>query len=400
MIKSILDTDLYKFSTSYAYFKLYPNAEGMFEFTDRNKECWDCDNGDQSKFCKLFSSRLERASELYLDEKSKLWCIDNIPYIPQTYWEWLTTFRFDMSKIFYWFDKLGVFHCTAIDKLYKVTFYEILILSIYSEVRNMMKENKFNQVPSSEEINSRISKKIQYANENNIIFSEFGTRRRYDCVNQDTIVKQLSLASNTCAGTSNVCFAMKYNMKPIGTFPHEWVMFHGAIFGYKRANFLSLEDWIDVYQGDIGTALIDTYTTDSFLNTLTKKQAHLLSGFRQDSGDEIEVGEKVIAKLESFGIDPKSKLIVFSNALDMEKAKRINDHFKDKCKVSFGIGTNLTNDTGVPWKPANIVMKLTGCRLDRNSDWEKCIKISDDAGKHMGDSAEINMARLQLKLKL
>ena len=394
----ILDTDLYKFSTSYAYFKLYPNSEGMFEFTDRNKECWKNDNGEQETFFKYFDYYLEEASQLYLDNESMLWCIDNIPYIPQTYWEWLTTFRFDKNKVVYWFDELGVFHCTAIDKLYKVTFYEILILSIYSEVRNLMKEHALNVSPSYDEIKKRILNKIDYANENLIAFSEFGTRRRYNGSIQDDIVSMLHSYSNTCAGTSNVYFAMKYNMKPIGTFPHEWVMFHGAIFGYKRANFLSLEDWIDVYQGDLGTALIDTYTTDSFLNTLSKKQAHLLSGFRQDSGDEIEVGEKILTKLKSFGIDPKSKLIVFSNALDMEKAKRINDHFKDKCKVSFGIGTNLTNDTGVPWKPANIVMKLKQCRLDENSVWEDCIKISDDKGKHMGPPDEINIAKIQLNL--
>lgn len=394
----ILDTDLYKFSTSYAYFKLYPNAEGMFEFTDRNKECWKNDNGEQQTFFKYFDYYLEEASQLYLDNESKWWCIDNIPYIPQTYWEWLTTFRFDKSKVVYWFDEFGVFHCTVIDKLYKVTFYEILILSIYSEVRNLMKEHTLNVSPSYDEVKTRILNKIDYANENLIAFSEFGTRRRYNGSIQDDIVNMLNSYSNTCAGTSNVYFAMKYNMKPIGTFPHEWVMFHGAIFGYKRANFLSLEDWIDVYQGDLGTALIDTYTTDSFLNTLTKKQAHLLSGFRQDSGDEIEIGEKIIAKLESFGIDPKSKLIVFSNALNMEKAKKINDHFKDKCKVSFGIGTNLTNDTGVPWKPANIVMKLKQCRLDENSLWEDCIKISDDKGKHMGPPDEINIAKIQLNL--
>jgi nicotinate phosphoribosyltransferase len=191
---------------------------------------------------------------------------------------------------------------------------------------------------------------------------------------------------------------MKYGMKPIGTFPHEWVMFHGAIFGYKRANFLSLEDWIDVYQGDLGTALVDTYTTDSFLDTLTKKQAYLLSGFRQDSGDEIEVGNNIIDKIESFGIDPKSKLIVFSNALNFEKAKHINETFQSRCKVSFGIGTNLTNDTGVSWSPANIVMKLMKCRLDETSPWENCIKISDNTGKHMGDENEIAIAKQQLKL--
>lgn len=398
MIKSILDTDLYKFSTSYAYFKLYPNAQGIFEFSDRNKECWSA--SEQETFMKLYKQCLNDASQLRLTEFEKQWCIVNIPYIPQTYWEWLTTFNFEPGVVFSSFDENGVFHCKAIDYLYKVTFYEILILSIYSEIRNKIKEDSFQIKPDNSIVINKLDEKISIANENNIIFSEFGTRRRYSYDIQERVVCRLKEYSKTCAGTSNVYLAMKYGMKPIGTFPHEWVMFHGATFGYKRANYLSLEDWIDVYQGDLGTALVDTYTTDSFLNTLTKKQAHLLSGFRQDSGDEIKVGNKILKKVESFGIDPKSKLIVFSNALNMEKAKRINDEFKDKCKVSFGIGTNLTNDTGVSWSPANIVMKLTGCSLDSGYDWEKCIKISDDAGKHMGDSTEINMARLQLKLKL
>lgn len=396
MLEHILDTDLYKFSTSYAYFKLYPEAEGEFEFNDRNKESW---SGYADIFSKKFDNALESAELLQLHKAAKNWCIKNIPYIPQTYWEWLTTFRFEKHKVHYWFDTNGVFHCKVADKLYKVTFYEILILSIYSEIRNQINESRYEETPFAKDVDNKILQKVWFANENGIVFSEFGTRRRYSSEIQERIIDRIGENSKTCAGTSNVFFAMKYGMKPIGTFPHEWVMFHGATFGYKRANFLSLEDWIDVYQGDLGTALIDTYTTDSFLNTLTKKQAHLLSGFRQDSGDEIEIGEKIIAKLESFGIDPKSKVIVFSNALDMEKAKRINDHFKDKCKVSFGIGTNLTNDTGVPWKPANIVMKLMKCRLNENSEWEDCIKISDDEGKHMGNPEEVATATKQLKIK-
>lgn len=396
MLQHILDTDLYKFSTSYAYFKLYPNAEGTFEFKDRNKELW---NDQKDLFLEEFGKALKNAELCTLGKAAKNWCIKNIPYIPRTYWEWLTTFKFDKNKVEYYFDTEGVFHCTVTDKLYKVTFYEILILSTFSEIRNKIFEYHFGCVPKQEDIIARINEKINYANKNGIVFSEFGTRRRYSSDVQEIIISELCDNSKTCAGTSNVFFAMKYGMKPIGTFPHEWVMFHGAIFGYKRANYLSLEDWIDVYQGDLGTALIDTYTTDSFLNTLTKKQAHLLSGFRQDSGDEFEVGDKILQRVESFGIDPKSKLIVFSNALDFPKAKLVNDHFKDKCKVSFGIGTNLTNDTGVPWNPANIVMKLLKCRLDENSEWEDCFKISDDKGKFIGNQEEVEIARKQLKLK-
>ena len=129
---------------------------------------------------------------------------------------------------------------------------------------------------------------------------------------------------------------------------------------------------------------------------MTKKQAYLLSGFRQDSGDEREVGNKIIKRLKELGIDPNTKTIVFSNALDMEKANDIREYFKGRCKVAFGIGTNLTCDTDMEWKPANIVMKLSQCRISNKDPWENCIKISDDLGKHMGDNAEFQIASHEL----
>jgi nicotinate phosphoribosyltransferase len=196
-----------------------------------------------------------------------------------------------------------------------------------------------------------------------------------------------------------VNFAMKYGMVPIGTFPHEWVMFHSGVFGYKRANYLSLEDWITVYDGALGTALIDTFTTRSFLHTLTMKQAKLLDGFRQDSGDEKEVGDAIIARLQEFGIDPRSKVIVFSNALNFPKYKEVADYFRGRVKVSAGIGTNITCDPGIEgYKAANIVMKLSRCRMSAKDPWEKVIKISDDLGKHMGEELEFNIAAHELHL--
>jgi nicotinate phosphoribosyltransferase len=192
---------------------------------------------------------------------------------------------------------------------------------------------------------------------------------------------------------------MKFGMTPIGTFPHEWVMFHSGVFGYKRANYLSLENWIKVYDGALGTALMDTFTTVSFLRTLTMKQAKLLDGFRQDSGDEIEVGEAVIARLKEFGIDPSSKIIVFSNALDFPRYKKVADYFRGRIKVSAGIGTNITCDPGIEsYEKANIVMKLSRCRMSAKDPWEKVIKISDDIGKHMGDAREFEIASYELHL--
>ena len=399
MIKSILDTDLYKFSVSYAYFKLYPLADGTFEFKDRNNE----DLRKCTSFINCMQSCLNDLSYISLEDDEMEWCIKNIPYIPQNYWEWLKSFRFDPEKVKMGLDENGVFKCTVTDKLYKVTLYEIAILSIFSELRNIYMVDKSNVVGNSVNIVDYVKittqQKMKFANKNNIRFSEFGTRRRFSSRIHEIVLDEIKNTSNTCVGTSNVYYAMKYNMKPCGTFPHEWVMFHGAVFGYKRANYLSLEDWIKVYDGNLGIALVDTYTTKSFLHTLTRKQALLLSGFRQDSGDEFEVGEMIISRLKEFGIDAKTKTIVFSNALNMEKAEKINEYFKDKVNVSFGIGTNLTCDINIKdYKPCNIVMKLMRCRISPKDEWEDCIKLSDDLGKHMGNEKEIEIAKHELHI--
>lgn len=393
MIRSILDTDLYKFSTSNAYFHLYPLAEGTFKFTDRAKENWA-----KTDFIERMQLAFTNLSSLKLNAQEKDWCIARIPYIPANYWEWLSTFKFEPKKIKCWLDEDGVFQCEVTDKLYKVTLYEIAVLAIYAEVRNnILKEKGF--TPMMDDMEKIILKKIDFANRNNIPFSEFGTRRRYSASVQDMIIKTIVSNSHTCSGTSNVYFAMKYDLVPTGTFPHEWIMFHAGVFGYKRANYLGLEDWVKVYDGNLGTALIDTYTTDSFLRTLTRKQAHLFSGFRQDSGDEYAVALKVIKRLKELGIDPKSKTLIFSNALDFDKANDIKEWMGNRMKVGFGIGTNLTCDTGLAdYKPANIVMKLSRCRMSDKDPWEKCIKISDDLGKHMGDDYEFEIAKYELHL--
>lgn len=392
-IQSILDTDLYKFSTSNVYFQLYPLAEGTFKFADRNKENWL----DNPQFIYMIKDAFEALSTLALTDDEAEWCKNKISYIPANYWEWLKTFRFNPDKIEFWLDENGVFQCEVTDYMYKVTLYEIAVLATYAEVRNIV--NGMTDKLDMQMVRNIIMAKLLFANEFKIPFAEFGTRRRFSGAVQSEIISVINKYSTTCSGTSNVYYSYLNDTVPSGTFPHEWVMFHAATYGYKRANHLSLEDWISVYDGNLGTALVDTYTTKSFLRTLSRKQAHLLTGFRQDSGDEFEVGDMIIERLKEFNIDPKTKIIVFSNALDFNKAQKIYEYFKDKCKPAFGIGTNLTCDVGIKsLKPANIVMKLSKCRLSDKDPWEKCLKISDDAGKHMGDDKEYDVACYELHL--
>ena len=390
MILSILDTDLYKFSTSNAYFQLYPIAEGTFRFNDRAGEVYD------AAFLSMLKEEFARLGRLALSEAEFAYVTRKVRYIHRNYWEWLKGFRFEPERIEAELDADGHLQIRVTDYMYKVTLYEVPILAIVAELRNRWKGVR----ADTDRALAILDGKIDLANENGLIFSEFGTRRRFSSDLHEAVVRRLKeRCPKYCGGTSNVYFAMKYDMTPIGTFPHEWVMFHSGVFGYKRANYLSLEDWIAVYDGALGTALIDTFTTKSFLRTLTMKQAKLLDGFRQDSGDEREVGDAIIARLEEFGIDPASKIIVFSNALTFPKYKEVADYFRGRVKVSAGIGTNLTCDPGIEgYRAANIVMKLSRCRMSAKDPWEKVIKISDDNGKHMGDDREFDIASYELHL--
>lgn len=224
--------------------------------------------------------------------------------------------------------------------------------------------------------------------------SLFGMRRRFSSAVEDEVTGLLKkYAPNALFGTSNVYYAMKHQLKVTGTHPHEWVQFHAALFGYKMANYMAMEDWINVYDGDLGTVLTDTYTTDVFLRNFSKKHALLFSSVRHDSGDPFIFADKVIARYKELKIDPMLKYIVFSDSLNIPKAIEIKEYCKERIPVTFGIGTNLTNDVGNNIQPRNIVMKLTLCKMSAKEPWHKCVKLSDVAGKHIGAPDEIRLAK-------
>ena len=172
------------------------------------------------------------------------------------------------------------------------------------------------------------------------------------------VVRRLTEETGCCAGTSNVYLAMKYNLTPVGTYAHEFVQMYQGIDSIPLAytNHYAMEDWYDEYRGDNGTALTDTITTDLFLLDFNRSMVNNFTGVRHDSGDPFEWGEKIIAHYRKYGVDPRTKLLLFSNSLDFDRAQALYDYFKDRAKVSFGIGTFCSNDTFV--EPLNIVIKL------------------------------------------
>ncbi len=390
MVPSILDTDLYKFTMSSCYFLLYRSAEGTFRFDDRDKEEYD------ETFLAEVKAALNELSTLRLTAQEQEY-LTTIRFLPTNYIEWLSTFHYEPEKIHVALDADHHLQLTVTDLMFKATLYEVPILATISECIHRHRH----ETVSQDKVIALIDKKIDYAIAHHLPFSEFGTRRRFDFTTHDLVCQRLAERAGTvCVGTSNVYLAMKHHLKPSGTMAHEWIQFHQGIYGFKKANLLALDAWSNVFGGDLGTALVDTFTTASFLHTFTMRQAKLFDGLRQDSGDEFTVGEMIIKKYQSFGIDPQTKTIVFSNALSFEKYKAIADYFKGRIKVLAGIGTNLTCDIRpLGYKPANIVIKLSRCRYSANDFWEDVIKISDDLGKHIGHEQLFQQAIQELHLQ-
>lgn len=392
IIQSILENDLYKFSQTYYYQQMYPEAIGTFTFKDRNNLEYN------DEFMVMLQNELIELSEIKLTDEECEWCIENIPYIPRHYWEWLKTFRFDKNKIKIERDKERHLHIEVTDVIYKVSFYEIPILALVSE---LYYKSIGLIVPNIEEkvINSTRSK-IEIAKNSEYGFMEFGMRRRFSRKIEELVCKTLSEESPNCVGTSTVYFAKMFGMKPLGTQAHEIYMFTAAHTSPKDANYLVMENWAKVYDGNLGTVLTDTYTVDEFLRQFSRKLAKLYDGVRHDSGDPFEFGEKIIKKYQSYGIDPMSKTIIFSDSLTFEKCAELKKYFEGRIKLSFGIGTNLTcpmadiiADTDINIKSLNIVMKLTSIQVNPRQPIYGCVKLSDVPSKAVGKQDDINVYR-------
>ena len=389
IIQSVLDTDLYKFTTSYAYSKLYPRAYGQFRFIDRGKTTYP------QGFAEELKKELQEMSKLALTKDEASFLSRELPYLPPTYIDFVRGFRFDPEEVKVEQDAEGHLSIIAEGLLYRVTLWETPILAFVSELYYKM----LGAQPDMEYTERTIISKARKLAEHGITFSMFGMRRRFSAAIEDRVTELLKEhAAGYLFGTSNVYYAYKHGLRVSGTHPHEWIQFHGAMFGYKMANYMAMEDWINVYDGDLGTVLTDTYTTDVFMRNFSKKHAMLFTSLRHDSGDPLQFTEKVIARYRELRVDPTIKYIIFSDGLDPERAIEIANYCKGRIGASFGIGTNFSNDVGNGVRPMNIVMKLWKCKMTEKERWHPCVKLSDVDGKHTGEPEEIELAQRTLGL--
>ena len=389
IIQSVLDTDLYKFTTSYAYSKLYPRAYGQFRFIDRGKTAYP------QGFAEELKKEIQEMSKLALTKDEAGFLSRELPYLPPTYIDFVRGFRFDPEEVKVEQDAEGHLSIIAEGLLYRVTLWETPILALVSELYYKM----LGAQPDMEYTERTIISKARKLAEHGITFSMFGMRRRFSAAIEDRVTELLKEhAAGYLFGTSNVYYAYKHGLRVSGTHPHEWIQFHGAMFGYKMANYMAMEDWINVYDGDLGTVLTDTYTTDVFMRNFSKKHAMLFTSLRHDSGDPLQFTEKVIARYRELRVDPTIKYIIFSDGLDPERAIEIANYCKGRIGASFGIGTNFSNDVGNGVRPMNIVMKLWKCKMTEKERWNPCVKLSDVDGKHTGEPEEIELAQRTLGL--
>lgn len=370
IIVSLLDTDLYKFNMDQVIFHKHTNLCGEYYFKCRTKDVYFTD-----EMIEEINAQVDHLCTLSF-KKNELDYLKSIRFIKDDYVEFLRLWHPIRDYVNIKRDENGELSVVVRGPLFSVMQFEIYLLEIINEVYFRMRYD-YTKLKESAEI--KLNEKIKAFQEGKYTFkfAEFGCRRRLSREWEDTVVHRLTTETNNCVGTSNVYLAMKYNLTPIGTYAHEYVQMYQGIDNIPLAytNHYAMKDWYDEYQGDNGTALTDTITTDLFLMDFNRAMVNNYTGVRHDSGDPYEWGEKMIKHYQSYGVDPKTKLLLFSDSLNFDKAQELFDYFKGRTKVSFGIGTFCSNDTCE--NALNIVIKL------QYVNGRPVAKLSDAPGKAM-----------------
>jgi nicotinate phosphoribosyltransferase len=370
IVVSLLDTDLYKFNMDQVIFHRHTDLCGQYYFKCRNEGV-------------VFTREMADEIDEQVDHlcslrfrKEELDYLRSIRFIKNDYVEFLRLWHPIRDYVSVGLGPGGELSVTVDGPLFSAMQFEIYLLEIINEVYFRMSYDYESLRRSAEE---RLDAKIRAMKDGTYTFrfAEFGCRRRLSREWQDEVVRRFVTETSNCVGTSNVYLAMKYNITPIGTYAHEFVQMYQGIDSIPLAytNHYAMKDWYAEYDGDNGTALTDTVTTDLFLLDFNRSMVNNYTGVRHDSGDPYEWGEKIIAHYEKYGVDPRTKLLLFSDSLDFDRAQKLYDHFRDRAKVSFGIGTFVSNDTAE--EPLNIVIKL------QYVNGRPVAKLSDAPGKAM-----------------
>lgn len=378
IINSLLENDSYKFSMGQVIYHQFSDYKTTWSFKCRNQDV---------KFTDEMVNEIKNQIDHYCTLK---FTEDELSYLNNTM-KWIKGSYIDFLRL--WHPRSeditislndGQLEIEAAGTWLNTSMYEIPILAIVNEVYFKF---QYEYDKLFDGFKQKLLDKVKDLNSSRYqlsTFSEFGLRRRLSGEAQKLVVETLADKSNSFyehshfVGTSNVYLAKKFNLTPVGTMAHEFIMCVGQ-GNHKHnpaySNWFMMDSWVKEYGILNGIAMTDTITTDCFLRDFQLTFATLFSGVRHDSGDPIKWGEKMISHYVSLGIDPHTKTLLFSDSLNFKRADELNKHFKDRINIAFGIGTYLSNDTFVD--PLNIVMKVTRC------NGQDVAKISDTSGKSL-----------------
>ncbi|MDE6236448.1 MAG: nicotinate phosphoribosyltransferase [Muribaculaceae bacterium] len=396
IINHFTDDDLYKFTMCCAVIDNYPRTMVKYQFNDRDNRIYP------DGFAEELRRQIKFLENLRITQEEIQFMRKRCSFIPNWFYSFLKGFRYDCSWVDIEQDEEGHLSIRFEGAWSNTILLEVKVLAIVSELYYIMsgEDRKFDY----KEYYEKASDKGKRLIEGGCVFSDFGTRRRASFKAQDIAIKAMTDIASTLEGpgrfigTSNVYFAMKYDLTPIGTMAHELICAIAGMYGPTMSNHKAMSVWSKTYRGALGTFLYDTYGWRIFSLNFSEDYANMFKGLRVDSGDNYEQLNLIVEKYRSLNIDPCTKQVVFSNGLNVDEALKIQEYAKGKCIPSYGIGTHFTNDfPGV--RPMNIVIKLLAVKITESWPFycETC-KLSEDKGKYTGNKKVVDRFREILHL--
>ncbi|WP_337015730.1 nicotinate phosphoribosyltransferase [Leclercia sp. AS011] len=368
VLHTLLDTDAYKLHMQQAVFHRYHDVQVAAEFRCRGDDLLGI-------YADAIREQVDAMQHLRLRDEEFQW-LSGLPFFKEDYLQWLQNFRYDPTQVQISNDN-GKLHIRLEGPWREVIMWEVPLLAVISELVHRYRSPEAGVEQALAELEHKLVDFAQLTDSldmSRFRLMDFGTRRRFSREVQQAIVERLQ-QEPWFVGTSNYDLARRLNLTPMGTQAHEWFQAHQQISPeLATSQRAALAAWLDEYPDQLGIALTDCITMDAFLRDFGPEFATAYQGLRHDSGDPQEWGEKAIAHYQKLGIDPMSKVLVFSDNLDLPKAVALYRHFSSRINLGFGIGTRLTCD--IPQvKPLNIVIKLVEC------NGKPVAKLSDSPGK-------------------
>lgn len=382
IITHFTDDDLYKFTMCCAVIDNFPRAQVKYSFTDRDDTVYP------EGFARELAAQIKALDSVTITDDEIDFMRRRCTYIPGWFYNYLKGYRFNHRWVDVRQDSEGHLEIDIEGSWAETILLEVKILAIVSELYYIMT----GQCGAFDygRYYHKSYRKAERLLEAGCVYSDFGTRRRASFEAEDTVVRAMKDCEAShkwpgrFVGTSNVYLAMKHDVLPVGTMAHEFICAIGGMYGPQMANNIAMNLWRNTFRGALGTFLYDSFGWKIFSLNFSEDFANLFKGLRVDSGDNYEQLMRIVDKYRSLGIDPKTKQVIFSNALDVDSAIEIQKYAVEYCQPSFGIGTHFTNDfDGV--KPMNIVIKLIAAKITESWDfYNDTCKLSEDTGKHTG----------------